>query len=158
MKPSSFFGGTKHWTCQRSSCSHRQARLKCQESSWVCWGCKPGCFSWEKKDWTLGCWELSAWGGGLLFLIGMHPCIWKHLECNINLPLLMNQLLIGSTVHLGLGWWCAVWQLFYQSRYHQRLRSDSNPPVTSSSLQKHSKYGTAAVNTVFSFCSLQLSP
>lgn len=55
-------------------------------------------------------------------------------EWNINLSLLIT--------HQDSGWWYAVWQHSCQSRYHQRLSFDSSPPVTCSSLQKHSKYVT----------------
>lgn len=57
-------------------------------------------------------------------------------------------------VYPGSGLWYAVWQHSCQSRSHQRPSFDSNPPVTCSSLPKHSKYATK----IQCFSSLQLSP
>lgn len=54
------------------------------------------------------------------------------------------------------GWLCAVWQHSCPFRFHQRKRLDSSPPVTCSSLQKHSKYGTIPANKVSPVHSLQL--
>lgn len=54
------------------------------------------------------------------------------------------------------GWLYAVWQHSCPFRSHQRKRLGFSPPVTCSSLQKHSKYVTISANMVSPFYSLQL--
>lgn len=54
------------------------------------------------------------------------------------------------------GWLYAVWQHSSPFRFQPRKRFGSNPAVTCSSLQKHSKYVTVSANMVSLFYSLQL--
>lgn len=53
-------------------------------------------------------------------------------------------------------WLYAVWQHSSPFRFPQRRRLGSSPPVTCSSLQKHSKYVAFSANMVSLFYSLQL--
>lgn len=147
MKPNCSSGGTRPSVFPWSSCSHKQGRRKCRESSWVWWGCKPDCCSWEKNDSTPDCWVLLASGRGLLFLQGTFR--------SISLALALEELSNYQLLPPGLGWWCEVWQLSSPSKCRQRPSSDSSQLLICSSLPKHNKY--VQKNTV-SICSSKIRP